>query len=164
MASLPHSIPVLLSALSPRMLSIAGRYADGTVLWMAPAKAIDTHIAPRIHAAASAADRPPPRIVAGLPIVVHDDITEARAAVAATSISYTGMPNYQRILDIGGASTPADAAIVGDEASVRAQLRSLVDAGTTDFWAAIVPAGPDPVSSRKRTRELLRDLATTPAP
>jgi F420-dependent oxidoreductase-like protein len=160
MTPLPHPVPVLLSALSPRLLRVAGQHADGTVLWMAPIRAIGSHIAPRIHAAASG--RPAPRIVAGLPVAVHDDTTEARAAVAANSGAYAGMPNYQRILDIGGASTPADAAIVGTETAVRAQLRSLLDAGATDIWASIVPVGPDPATSRRRTRDLLRELTTSP--
>ncbi|GAA2132816.1 TIGR03564 family F420-dependent LLM class oxidoreductase [Actinomadura napierensis] len=160
MVPLPHPVPVLLSALSPRLLRVAGQYADGTVLWMAPAKAIDGHIAPRIHAAAAEAGRPAPRIVAGLPIAVHDDVTEARNAVAATAGSYAGMPNYQRILELGGAASPADAAIVGNESSVRAQLRSLLDAGATDIWANIVRAGPDPAASARRTRALLSELAT----
>lgn len=73
------------------------------------------------------------------------------------------MPNYQRILDIGGAPSPADAAIVGDERSVRAQLQSLLDAGATDIWAAIVPVGPDTAASLRRTRDLLRELTTPPA-
>jgi F420-dependent oxidoreductase-like protein len=163
MTALAHRVPVLLSALSPRLLRVAGEHADGTVLWMAPAKAIDSHIAPRIHAAASAAGRPTPRIVAGLPVAVHDDIDEARAAVAATSGSYAGMPNYHRVLGLGGASTPAQAAIVGNEASVRAQLQSLLDAGATDIWAAVVPVGADPGASSRRTRDLLRELLTPPA-
>ncbi|MEU9242714.1 TIGR03564 family F420-dependent LLM class oxidoreductase [Streptomyces sp. NPDC048385] len=163
MAPLAAPVPVLLSALSPRLLRVAGEHADGTVLWMAPIKAIDSHIAPRIHAAAAAAGRPAPRIVAGLPVAVHDDISEARAAVTATSGSYAGMPNYQRVLAAGGASSPADAAIVGTETSVAAQLRSLLDAGATDIWAAIIPVGPDHVGSMRRTRELLSALATQPA-
>ena len=68
------------------------------------------------------------------------------------------MANYQRILEIGGASSPADAAIVGDEASVRSQLQSLLDAGATDIWAAPFPVGDDPKASLRRTRELLMDL------
>lgn len=155
-------VPVLLSALSPRMLRVAGEYADGTVLWMAPARAVGEHIAPRLTAAAEAAGRPAPRIVAGLPVVVHDDTAEARAAVAATSGTYAGMPSYQRILDIGGADSPADAAIVGNEESVGKQLKSLLDAGATDIWAAIVPAGPDPAASVRRTRDLLREAAASP--
>ncbi|MFB4301710.1 TIGR03564 family F420-dependent LLM class oxidoreductase [Actinomadura sp. NTSP31] len=162
MVALPHPVPVLLSALSPRLLRVAGQYADGAVLWMAPAKAIDGHIAPRIRAAAADAGRPAPRIVAGLPVAVHDDVTEARNAVAATAGAYAGMPNYQRILELGGAASPADAAIVGNESSVRAQLQSLLDAGATDIWANIVRAGTDPAASARRTRALLSELATEP--
>ena len=85
MASLPHPVPVLLSTLGPRLLRVAGEIADGTVLWMAPVRAVGEHIAPRIQAAAEAAGRPAPRIIAGLPVAVHDDVQEARAAQAATA-------------------------------------------------------------------------------
>ena len=54
---------------------------------------------------------------------------------------------------------PADAAIVGDEASVAAQLQGLLDAGATDIWAAIFPVGDDTSGSRRRTRALLQELA-----
>lgn len=157
-------VPVLLSALSPRMLRVAGEVADGTVLWMASAKAIATHIAPGIYAAAHAAGRPAPRIVAGLPVAVHDDVIAARDATNRTAGVYAGMSNYQRIIDIGGGSTPADVAIVGDETSVTAQLHSLLDAGATDIWVQPVPVGADReerVASRQRTIALLRDLINT---
>ena len=41
-------MPVLVAALGPVMLQIAGEFADGTVLWMADERAIGDHIAPRI--------------------------------------------------------------------------------------------------------------------
>jgi F420-dependent oxidoreductase-like protein len=153
-----HPVPVLVSALGPRLLRVAGELADGTITWMAPPQAIRTHVAPKIHAAAAAAGRPSPRVVAGLPIAVHDDEAEARSAAAANSTMYAGMANYQRILEIGDASTPADAAIVGTEIQVRAQLQSLLDAGVTDIWAAVFPVGDDRASSRRRTTDLLKDL------
>jgi F420-dependent oxidoreductase-like protein len=159
MAPISHPVPVLVSALGPRLLRVAGEIADGTVLWMAPPRAIGDHIAPRIHAAAQAAGRPTPRIVAGLPIAVHDDVDEARAAQADYATAYSDMPNYRRVLQLGGAATPADAAIVGDEASVTTQLQSLLDAGATDIWAAIYPVGADKKASVRRTRELLEELA-----
>lgn len=161
MTPLRQPVPVLLSALGPRLLRVAGEIADGTILWMAPAKAIESHVAPKLHAAATAAGRPAPRIVAGLPVAVHSDEGEARAAAAATSGAYAGMANYQRILDIGGAHDAADAAIVGDERSVTAQLQVLLDAGATDIWAAIFPVGRDRderATSVRRTSDLLRSL------
>src|ERR1700733_135757 len=63
--------------------------------------------APRRKAAATKAGRPAPRIVAGLPVAVHDDVAEARAAAAATATSYAGLANYQRVLEAGGVGTPA---------------------------------------------------------
>ncbi|UGQ12480.1 TIGR03564 family F420-dependent LLM class oxidoreductase [Yinghuangia sp. ASG 101] len=153
-----HPVPVLLAALSPRLLRVAGTYADGAVLWMAPVAAIDRHIRPRLHAAAEEAGRPVPRIVAGLPVCVHDDEQEARSAVAAQAVVYAGSPAYRRILALGGADTPADAALIGDEAGVARQLRGLLDAGATDIHAHIVPAGDDIRGSLKRTRDLLRSL------
>lgn len=153
-----HPVPVLVSALGSRLLRVAGELADGTVLWMAPAKAIESHVAPKIRAAAAAAGRPAPRIVAGLPVAVHDDEAEARAAATASSAMYAGMANYQRILDIAGATTPADAAIVGNEKAVRTQLQSLLDAGASDIWAAAFPVGDDRGASIRRTTDLLKEL------
>jgi F420-dependent oxidoreductase-like protein len=159
-APLTQPVSVLVSALGPRLLRVAGELADGTVLWMAPPRAIESHIAPRVCAAASAAGRAAPRIVAGLPVAVHDDEAEARSAAAASSVVYAGMDAYRRILELGGASTPADAAIVGNERSVRAQLQRLLDAGATDIWAAVFPVGDDRAKSLKRTTELLKELVT----
>ena len=51
-------MPVLVAALGPVMLQIAGEHADGTVLWMADEKAIGDHIAPKINKAAAEAGRP----------------------------------------------------------------------------------------------------------
>jgi F420-dependent oxidoreductase-like protein len=153
-----HPVPVLVAALGARLLRVAGEHADGVVLWMAPPRAIETHIAPKLRAAAANAGRPAPRVVAGLPVVVHDDAAEARAAVAAGATMYAGMANYHRILEIGGASSVADAAIVGDERSVQAQLRGVLDAGATDIWASVIPAGSSARRSVQRTTDLLKAL------
>jgi F420-dependent oxidoreductase-like protein len=158
MTVVSHPVPVLIAALGPRLLRVAGELADGTVLWMAPARAIESHVTPRVRAAAADVGRPEPRIVAGLPVAVHDDVAEARAAAAAMSTMYAGMANYQRILEIGDTSSPADAAIVGDEQSVRVQLQGLLDAGATDIWAATIPVGDDKARSLRRTTDLLREL------
>jgi F420-dependent oxidoreductase-like protein len=155
----PFPVPVLLAALAPRLLRVAGELTDGTILWMANARSIETHVAPRITSAATAAGRPAPRIVAGLPIAVVDDEGEGRGAAAEIFAGYGVLPNYRRILDIGEVDGPADAAIVGDEASVTEQIESLADAGTTDFWAAPFPVGSDGRASRQRTLDLLRSLA-----
>jgi F420-dependent oxidoreductase-like protein len=152
-------VSVLVAALAPHLLRVAGEQTAGTILWMGNARAVESHVAPRLGAAASAAGRPAPRIVAGLPVAVHDDVDEARTTAGAMFSGYGELPNYRRLLDIGGAAGPAEAAIVGDEASVESQIQDLFDAGATDVWAAIFPVGPDKRQSRARTRLLLQDLA-----
>lgn len=160
-AGAPPAQPVglLVAALAPRMLRVAGESAAGTITWMANAKAIESHVAPRITAAADAAGRPAPRIVVGLPIAVHDDEAAAREVAAQMFAGYGVLPNYRRILDHGGAPGPADAAIVGDEPSVTGQVEALFAAGATDLWAAPFPVGDDRSASRRRTRALLKELA-----
>uniref|UniRef100_A0A5Q5BRC0 Luciferase-like protein n=2 Tax=unclassified Mycobacterium TaxID=2642494 RepID=A0A5Q5BRC0_MYCSS len=162
MAALDHRVPVLLSALSPRMLRIAAEFADGVVLWMASASAIAGRIAPVLREAANAQGKPAPRIVAGLPVAVHDDADEARAAISATASSYERMTNYQNIIRAGGGERAADVGIVGDEGAVARQLAELIDAGATDVWAQPVAVGADRAqlsASLKRTRGLLSELA-----
>jgi F420-dependent oxidoreductase-like protein len=154
----PFPVPVLLGALAPRMLRVAGEVADGTVTWMANRVALESHVVPRITAAAEAAGRPAPRVVAGLPVAVHDDGDEAREAAAKQYGLYGALPNYARILGFGGLERSADACIVGDEDAVAMQLRELVGAGATDVWAATFPVGDDRKASRARTRTLLEQL------
>lgn len=152
-------VQLLVAALAPRLLRVAGAVADGTILWMANARAIESHVVPLINGAAESAGRATPRIVAGLPVAVHDDPDEARAVAAKQFAIYGQLPNYQRILGHGGVDAPASAAIVGDEATVAAGLQGLLDAGATDIWAAIFPVGDDASGSRRRTRALLQELA-----
>jgi F420-dependent oxidoreductase-like protein len=152
-------VPVLVAALARRLLRVAGAVADGTILWMANARAVATHVTPLITDAAQGAGRDAPRIVAGLPVAVHDNVDEAREAAAKQFGFYGALPNYRRILDLGGAEEPADAAIVGDEAAVSAQIEAMFAAGATDMWASVFPVGDDREGSRTRTRKLLQELA-----
>jgi alkanesulfonate monooxygenase SsuD/methylene tetrahydromethanopterin reductase-like flavin-dependent oxidoreductase (luciferase family) len=151
--------PLLLAALGPRLLRVAGESAEGTILWMANARAVESHVQPRIARAAERAGRPAPRIVAGIPVAVHDDESEARAAAGEQFAIYGTLPNYQRILAHGGVATPSEAVIVGDETTVERQITALFDAGATDVWVAPFPVGEDRSASRARTRTLLADLA-----
>jgi alkanesulfonate monooxygenase SsuD/methylene tetrahydromethanopterin reductase-like flavin-dependent oxidoreductase (luciferase family) len=118
-------------------------------------------VAPRIRAAAEKASRPPPRIVAGLPVAVHDDADAARAAAGEQFSVYGTLPNYQRILSHGGVTSPAEAVLVGDEDAVTKQVEALFAAGATDLWAAPFPVGEDRSGSRRRTRALLAQLAAS---
>ncbi len=151
-------VSVMVSALAPLMLKMAGSMTDGTITWMTGVKTIATHVVPSISAAAKDAGRPAPRVAVGLPICVTDDVAAGRAAAAQGFAMYGGLPNYRRMLDREGAAGPADVAIVGDEASVEQQLRDFASAGATDLFGPILPSGPDAAASIVRTRALLKSL------
>ena len=132
-------VPLIVAALGPAMLKLAGTYADGTTTWMTGPKTIESHIVPAISAAASEAGRAAPRIVCGLPIVVTQNVDTARETIAKDLAIYGMLPSYRAMLDREGVAGPAELSIVGDEAEVRAEIQRLRDAGVTDFNAAIVP-------------------------
>jgi 5,10-methylenetetrahydromethanopterin reductase len=154
----PKPPPVLIAALAPVMLRIAGEMTDGTITWMVGPKALQNHIVPRITKAANEAGRPAPRVVVGLPIAVTDDPEGAKERAARSFQVYGTLPNYKRVLDIEGAGGPADVAIVGKENEVEQQLRGIASAGATDFLAGMFPVGGDVQASLGRTRTLLKGL------
>ena len=147
-------VPVLLAAMAPRMLALAGQQTDGTVLWMTGPATVRDYVVPAISAAANAAGRPSPRIVCSLPVCVTGDPAAARASADKELAIYGQLPSYRAMLDREGAAGPGDVAIVGDEDAVAAQIAELADAGVTDFTAAEFAHGPD----RERTRSLLKTL------
>jgi F420-dependent oxidoreductase-like protein len=146
---------VLLAALAPRMLRMAGGVADGTMTWMTGPTTVASHITPAITAAAEAAGRPAPRVVVGLPVCVTSDVGAARERAARDFVTYGYMPSYRAMLDREGAEGPADVVVVGDEEAVAAQLATVAEAGATDFVAAPFGGADD----RARTFALLTDLA-----
>jgi F420-dependent oxidoreductase-like protein len=147
-------VPLLVAALGPAMLKLAGEHAQGTSLWMTGPKTIASHIVPCISAAAAAAGRPEPRIVCGMPICLSDDIDGAREYIAKALQIYGMLPSYRAMLDREGVAGPAELAIVGDESAVRAGLGRLRDAGVTDLNAAPIPL---PGTGIEATLDLLQD-------
>ena len=155
--------PVLLAALGPAMLRLAGERADGTSLWMAEERAIESHVAPLISRAAQMAGRPAPRILAGLPICLcRDDDVEAATEQTDRSLSEAEIsPNYQKVLEHGEARGIGDILCAGSEARIEKRLRAFTDAGATDVSARVVPLGrnrEERSTSAQRTREFLASL------
>lgn len=156
-------MPVLLSALGPTMLQLAGERAGGTILWMADERAIGDHVVPRITAAAGAAGRPAPRIVAGVPVTLcsHREIDDARGYASEVLGHADFSPNYVRLLQHGDAQDVGDTMAAGDEKAVLDRLRRYRDAGVTDLAVRIVPLGKDATAraeSRRRTQQFLSSL------
>lgn len=148
---------VLLAALGPAMLRVAGELADGTVTWMTGPRTLAEHIVPTIARAADRAGRVAPRVVAGLLVCVTDDQARARARIAEQYALAGQVAEYRAVLDREGAAGPQDVAAIGTEATVAAYLRRVADAGATDLAAA--PFGT--AAEQARTLELLANLAPT---
>ena len=148
---------ILVSALAPQMLRLAGEVADGTVTWMAGPRTIKTHITPRIQRAAENSGREMPRVCVGLPTAVTDDENAGRQTAAESYQRYGELVNYRRVLDIEGVESPAEVAVIGNEVSIQRQLEAFAEGGATDFVANIFDVPGEPESSQ-RAYEALKSL------
>ena len=133
-----EGMPVVVAALGPAMLKVAGELADGTNTWMVGPKTMQGHVLPGLSAAASAAGKPAPRVVGGYPIALTTKPDEARAAVGKGLVIYGQLPSYRAMLDREDARGPEDVAILGDENLLRGEIKRLEDMGVTHFNAAIM--------------------------
>jgi 5,10-methylenetetrahydromethanopterin reductase len=144
-------VPILVAALGPALLRVAGELADGTLTWMAAPQVIGERIAPSITAAAEAAGRPRPRVGVGLPVAVTNDVDAVLERAATSYAIYGTLPSYRRLLDEAGMEGPAGVVIAGDEDEVAGRIRALADVGATEFLAS-------PIGSRTVRQETLRVL------
>jgi F420-dependent oxidoreductase-like protein len=149
---------VMLAAMGPRMLEMAGGRTDGTILWLSGPRTIEQRIVPAMTAAAERAGRPSPRIVASVPLCVTDDPEPVRGMIAAVLDGYNDLPSYRDVMDLEGVKGPADVSLVGNEDEVRAGLARFADAGTTDFSALEFPANDEDAT---RTRAFLKEYAAS---
>jgi F420-dependent oxidoreductase-like protein len=162
-------LPVLIAALGPLMLKIAGAHADGTVLWLADERAIGDHVVPKITAAAEAAGRKAPRVVAGIPVCLcaPGEVDEARARARRILGEAEVSPNYQRILSYGDIEDVGGLCAVGDEAAIVARFKSFADAGVTDLSVRLLPIGgtrEELIASKNRTREVIAGICAAFGP
>jgi F420-dependent oxidoreductase-like protein len=145
---------VLVAALGPVMLRIAGELADGTITNWAGPKSLAEHVVPTIGAAARAAGRPAPRVLAMVMVSVTSDPVGVRDWVASHFGLAGHLASYRGMLDREGAAGVADMVIAGDATVVEAEFQRMVDAGATEFVAS--PVGSD--DERARTIEVLGSL------
>lgn len=148
---------VIVAALGPRMLKIAGELTSGTTTsWVGP-DVLENFIRPTIDQAATAAGRPRPQVVAGVCVAVTDDPDATRAWIRSRFGAAGDMPAYRAVLDRGGKAGPEDTAVLGDESAVAREIQRFADAGASEFL--ICPVGPD--AERERTIRFALDYAAT---
>jgi F420-dependent oxidoreductase-like protein len=156
-ARVPGSTPpqVLVAALGPAMLRVAGELADGTVTWLAGPRTLEQHIVPALTQAA--AGRPAPQVVAGLPVCVTNDPDSVKERAARSHLAfYDQFSAYRTVLAREGVRSAIDVAIIGDEDYVERRIRELREAGATEFLAN--PWGFTTSEEHDRTVEFLGAL------
>jgi 5,10-methylenetetrahydromethanopterin reductase len=151
LARLPPApdLPVLLGALGPRMLELAGSEADGTVTWLAGVETVRTHILPNLLAAADGGRRPTPRSVVMLPIAITAHPARVASEIDSAFELFTQQPSYQKVMARQQATLPSQVSIVGTTDFVADQLGRLVECGVTDL--VVIPFGDS--DERARTVE-----------
>ncbi|MEZ5229620.1 MAG: TIGR03564 family F420-dependent LLM class oxidoreductase [Acidimicrobiales bacterium] len=141
--------PVLLAALGPRMLGLAGRRTQGTTVGQCGPKTIASHIVPTVHAAAEAMGRPEPRVMALIRLCVTDDIGPAYAQAQQVGAPYGVLPSYAAMLAKEGLTDAADLHLIGSWERVLDGLGEYAAAGVTDLRIEVV--APD-LATRDTTR------------
>ena len=160
-----YDMPLLIAALGPTMLRIAGERTGGTILWMADERAIGDYVVPHITEAAASAGRSETRVVAGVPVALCSkaEVDNARAYASDVLGHADFSPNYVRLLEHGDAEDVGDTMAAGDESTVLARLRRYRDAGVTDLAVRVVPLGDDAgqrSASRRRTQSFVASLVS----
>ncbi|NDZ77869.1 TIGR03564 family F420-dependent LLM class oxidoreductase [Streptomyces sp. SID10853] len=150
-------VPLLVAAMGPQALRASGELADGILPFLAGPRALAEHIVPAVTAAAEAAGRPAPRIVALVPGVVTGDADAVRQKAAEQLAFYEQIPSYARVIELSGGRRAADVAVIGDEETVAAEVRRYRDAGATEVVFSGTEIAGD--ADRRRTWALLGELA-----
>jgi len=151
-------VPVILAALGPKMLELAGRMTDGTHVGQTGPHTLANHTVPMIQAAAAKAGRPDPRIIALINVCVAETDAErrlVRQAAAPGAATYASLPSYRAMLDREGIDDATDLILVGSIDEIAAGLAAYVEAGATDLRIGV--ASPDD-TFRTRTRDALAGL------
>ncbi|WP_418960818.1 TIGR03564 family F420-dependent LLM class oxidoreductase [Streptomyces tritici] len=150
-------VPVLVAAMGPQAVRVSGELADGILPFLAGPRALGEHLVPAVTAAAEAAGRPAPRIVALVPGVVTADPEGVRQRAAESLALYERIPSYRRALELSGVDRAADLAVLGDEETVAAEVRRYREAGATEVVFTATEIGGE--DDRRRTWKLLGELA-----
>ncbi|HEX2028941.1 MAG TPA: LLM class flavin-dependent oxidoreductase [Nitriliruptorales bacterium] len=189
--SLPPPPRLYLAAMGPRMLALAGGWADGVLLnWSSPAGIRRAAAAVRGAAAGSGAGRPPAlvELAAYVRVAIDADRDAAREALAREMYRYLRLPAYARHLRRQGLQEEVEeverahrdggpkAAVAAvpegmlqqlgwygtpDDSPV-APLGRYVTAGLDHLVARVVVVGDDPAASVRAVIGALRDLPLSP--
>jgi F420-dependent oxidoreductase-like protein len=124
---------VLISALGPAMLRLAGELADGTVTVWATPDTVGEAIVPALTRSARQAGRPAPRVVATVMASVTADPDGVREAVAGRMSGAGELPSYRELLRRQGMAGVHETVVAGDEELLAHAVQRYAAAGVTDL-------------------------------
>ena len=163
-------VPVMASALRPASFRACGALADGAISWMCPGQYLRDVALPAIHTGAADAKRPPPPLIAHVPVCVHDDLAAARAAAVEQSGYYPQSTFYAQMFAEAGfpeaihrgewSDRMLDAVLLaGTEETVAERLNEFFAWGADEVLVSIVTAGANHTASWERSVGLIADLS-----
>ena len=125
-------LPIMISALNPRMLELAGELADGVVLYMCPPPYIRDEVIPAVRVGREKAGKTMEGFEVGAAIdcCATDDRNAALEIYKNTLDRYASLPFYRRAMEAGHFSADQLAAI-GDASQVRAAVARYRESGVT---------------------------------
>ena len=137
-------LPVMISALHPRMLELAGELADGVILYMCSPAYIRDHVVPGISAGRAKVGKSLEgfEIVAAIDACLTSDRAAALDVYRKTVERYASLPFYRKVMDASGFKDELDAnhvsegmideiAGIGDQQKVRHAIQRYREAGVT---------------------------------
>jgi F420-dependent oxidoreductase-like protein len=97
-------LPIYIAALSPAMLRLAGRIADGVMLWLCNPEYIRDVVIPEVTTGRERAGKSLDGfdVVAAVPSAVTDDPEAARARLRGDLVPYFSLPFYRKMIDSSG--------------------------------------------------------------
>jgi F420-dependent oxidoreductase-like protein len=97
-------LPILIGAVSPKMLELAGELADGVVLWMCSPAYVRSCVIPHVRAGRAKAGLSLDgfEVISLIPVGITTDLAAGYAAVRQAMHFYTRVPIYQRVLEASG--------------------------------------------------------------
>ena len=109
-------LPIMISALSPRMLELAGELSDGVVLWMCSPGYIQDVVIPHLRVGRKKAGKVMEgfEIVAAVPACLTSDRGDALKAFRQTVERYASLPYYRKMMDASGFAADLEAGNVTD--------------------------------------------------
>lgn len=125
-------LPIMISALNPRMLELAGELADGVVLYMCNPAYIKEEVVPAVQRGREKASRSLDgfEVVAAIDACVTSDRAAALEVYSKTLERYAALPFYRRAMERGEFNADQLAAI-GDARQVRDTIERYREAGVT---------------------------------